>query len=79
MLLINAKEMKISKAANEKLEKAKKSAQELKNTAEKAKKITARAKDYYSERKQIDEEASGKKKKAVKKTDATSEKDGKNK
>lgn len=70
---------KISKAANEKLEKAKKSAQELKNTAEKAKKITARAKDYYSERKQIDEEASGKKKKAVKKTDATSEKDGKNK
>lgn len=70
---------KISKAANEKLEKAKKSAQELKNTAEKAKKITARAKDYYNERKQIDEEASGKKKKTVKKTDAASEKDSKKK
>lgn len=57
----------LSKAANKKIADVKKSAQDkveaVKSTAEKAKKITARAKEYYGERKKIEEEMSGKKKK----------------
>lgn len=68
---VSAKITDLSKAANKKISDVKKSAQDkvdaVKSTAEKAKKITARAKEYYGERKKIDEEMSGKKKKSDKK------------
>lgn len=61
----------LSKAAEKKISDVKKSATDkveaVKSTAEKAKKITARAKEYYGERKKIEEEMSGKKKKTAKK------------
>ncbi len=57
----------IGKAASKKIDEVKKSAiekvEEVKSAAEKAKRIGARAKEYYGERKQIEEEMSGKKKK----------------
>lgn len=57
----------IGKAASKKIDDVKKSAtekvEEVKSAAEKAKRIGARAKEYYGERKQIEEEMSGKKKK----------------
>ena len=64
---VSAKISAISKSATKKIEDVKKSAQDkvdaVKSTAEKAKKIGARAKEYYGERKKIEEEMSGKKKK----------------
>lgn len=64
---VSAKISAIGKNATKKIEDVKKSAQDkveaVKSTAEKAKKIGARAKEYYGERKKIDEEMSGKKKK----------------
>lgn len=64
---VSAKISAISMSATKKIEDVKKSAQDkvdaVKSTAEKAKKIGARAKEYYGERKKIEEEMSGKKKK----------------
>ncbi len=64
---VSAKISSIGKNATKKIEDVKKSAMDkveaVKSTAEKAKKIGARAKEYYGERKQIEEEMSGKKKK----------------
>lgn len=64
---VTAKISDIGKSATKKLEQAKKSASEkvgeVKAAAEKAKRIGVRAKEYYGERKKIDEEMSGKKKK----------------
>lgn len=64
---VSAKISAIGRNATKKIDDVKKSAQDkveaVKSTAEKAKKIGARAKEYYGERKKIDEEMSGKKKK----------------
>lgn len=58
----------MGKAATKKINEVKKSATDkietVKSTAEKAKKISVRAKEYYGERKKIEEEMSGKKKKS---------------
>lgn len=71
---VTAKISALSKTATKRIDDAKKSAlgkvEEVKTAADKAKKIGARAKEYYGERKKIDEEMSGKKKKKdVKKDD----------
>lgn len=64
---VTAKISALGKTATKKIDEVKKSAlgkvDEVKSAAEKAKKIGVRAKAYYGERKKIEEEMSGKKKK----------------
>lgn len=70
---VSAKISALGKTASKKIDEVKKSAlgkvDEVKTAAEKAKKIGARAKEYYGERKKIEEEMSGKKKKKDDKKD----------